>query len=117
LSARDWSDDRLHVALDLLLLIQVLWGDWWGSKLLHLVATQVHALELLSGCLNVDELLLQSLLLLCEVHVGSYQLSIQVWVHLFLAVLINKDLRRSKNLLWNGVHLSISVHLTVSVLA
>jgi hypothetical protein len=69
----------------------------------------------LSSCLDIDELLLQTLLLLCKVHVGSYQLSIEVWVHLFLAVLIYEDLGRCKWLLWNRVHLAI-VHRVVSLL-
>jgi len=118
LSTHHWCDYWLHLVLDLLLLIHVLWCDRRRSKLLlHLVSqSQVQSLELLGSGLHVDELLLQTLLLLCEVHVGSYQLSIEVRIHLFLAVLINEDLGRCKRLLRNGVHLTIAVHLVISIL-
>lgn len=109
LGSHHWCDDWLHIVLDLLLLIHILRCDRRRSKLLlHLVShPQVQTLELLSSCLDIDELLLQTLLLLCKVHVGSYQLSIEIWVHLLLAVLINEDLGWCKRLLWNGVHLTI----------
>lgn len=117
LRTHDWRDDWLHGALDLLLLIHVLWRDGWRSELLlHLIShTQIHALELLSRSLDVDKLLLETLLLLSEIHIGSNQLSIQVGVHLFLAVLINVDFRRSENLLRGRIHLAV-VHLVVSTL-
>lgn len=111
--AHDWSDDRLHVVLNLLL-IHVLWSDWWSSKLLLLHA-QIHALELLGGCLNVGKLLLETLLLLCEVHVGSYQLSIQVWIHLLLTMLVNQNLGRCENLLWYRVHLIVGVVIDLAI--
>jgi hypothetical protein len=103
LSTYHRCDDWLHLVLDLLLLVKVLWRDWRRSKLLlHLVShSQVHALELLGGSLNIGKLLLEALLLLRKVHVGSYKLSIQVWVHLLLRVLINVNLRWSKDLFWH----------------
>lgn len=122
LSTHNWSDDGLHVVLDLLLVhAHILWGDRRRSKLLlHLVShAQVHALELLSSCLDVHELLLQTLLLLCKVHVGGHELGVEIGIHLLLTVLINKDLWRGKNLLWYRVHLAvvISLALTVAVLS
>ena len=118
LGTHHWSNDWLHMVLDLLLLVHVLRGDRRRSKLLlHLVShSQVHALELLGSSLDIGKLLLEALLLLCKVHVGSYKLSIQIWVHLILRVLINVNLGWSKDLLWHLIHLAISAGLTVSVL-
>lgn len=119
LSSNHRGNDWLHVGLDLLLLVHVLWSDRRSRELLvHLTShTKVHSLELLSSCLDTHELLLKSLLLLCKVHVGSNQLSVQVWIHSFLAVLINEDLRWSKNLFRDRVHLTVVVdtHLVVVV--
>ncbi len=122
LSTNDWSDDWLHAVLHLLrlLLVHILRRDGRGRELLlHLAChTQIHALELLSSCLDAHELLLESLLLLRKIHVGSNQLSIQVWIHRFLTVFINQNLRRRENLLWNRIHLTIVVdtHLIISIL-
>lgn len=105
LGAHHGGDDWLHVVLDLLLLVHVLWSDWWSGELLLHAGVQIHALELLSGLLNTDELLLETLLLLCEVHVCGDQLGVQVGVHLFLTMFIDVDLRWRKDLLCNWVHL------------
>lgn len=114
LSSHDGSDDWLHAGLDLLL-VHVLWSDGRSGELLllHISHSQIKTTELLSGCLHVDELLLETLLLICEVQVGGHQLGVQVGVHLLLTVLINMDLWGSEDLLWNRVHLARLVGLVV----
>jgi len=111
LSSRHRSNDWLHILLRLLIHGEA-GSDWRGSKLLlHLTThiAQIHALELLCGSLNVDELLLQSLLLFCQIHIRSDQLSIQIWIHLFLAMLIDMNLGRGEDLLRQRVHLAVVV--------
>ena len=128
LGAWNSSNNWLHLllkVLNLLLILLVLLpihgitrSNWWSSKvlllllllLLHAVhSVQVHALELLSCGLNIDELLLKTLLLLGQIHVCSDQLSVQVWIHLLLAMLVNVDLWWSKNLLRKRVHLAVAI--------
>lgn len=125
LSSWNSGDNWLHLllkVLNLLLILLVLlsihgisWSNGWSSKvllllLLHAVhSVQVHALELLSRGLNIDELLLKTLLLLGQIHVCSDQLSVQVWIHLLLAMLVDVDLWWSKNLLRKRIHLAVAV--------
>lgn len=125
LGAWNSGDNWLHLLLKILNLLLVLLillsvhgvarSNWWSSKvllllLLHAVhSVQVHALELLGRGLNIDKLLLKTLLLLGEIHVRSNQLGVQVWIHLLLAMLVDVDLRWSKNLLRKRVHLTVAI--------
>lgn len=97
----------LHVSELLLLLVdgQLLLGE--------LRVVEIQLLELLSGSLHASKLLLKSLLLLSQIHVGSDKLSIEVRIHLFL-LLFHCELGRSQDLL-NGVLLVH--HVAVAVLS
>lgn len=114
LSTNDWCDDWLHALLELLLLVR-LRSDGRSNELL-LSHTQAHALKLVCSSLNAHELLLETLLLLGEVHVGSDQLSIQVRIHVLLELLIDLNLWWGEDLLWNRVHLTLRIHLAVNLL-
>ena len=132
LGAWNSSNNWLHLLLKVLNLLLVLLvllpihgitrSNWWSSKVLRLLllhavhSVQVHALELLSCGLNIDELLLKTLLLLGQIHVCSDQLGVQVWVHLLLAVLVDVNLWWSKNLLRKRVHLAVAVIIAIALL-
>lgn len=112
LSSHHWSNYWLHVVLDLLLVHAHVGSDGRGRELLlHVLAhlAQIQTLKLLSSGLNIDELLLKTLLLLCKVHVGGNQLSIQVRVHLILASFVDMNLGRSEDLLRQRIHLTVVV--------
>jgi hypothetical protein len=83
----------LHVSELLLLLIE--------SQLLlsELRVAEVELLELLGSGLHAPKLLLEALLLLGQVHVGSDKLGVQVRVHVLLSLLINGELRGGQNLI------------------
>lgn len=99
----------LKVTKMLLLLIQ--------SHLLlcKLRVVQVKLLELLSSGLNLAQLLLESLLLLGQIHVGCNKLSIQVGIHLLLSLVINGEFRRGKNLV-HSVLLVLLLNLLLHLL-
>ena len=69
-----------------------------GELLLLNLRVDSESLELLSGGLDVAELLLQALLLLSKIRVGSNQLSVHRRVHLLLHLGVELQLGRSKNL-------------------
>lgn len=76
-----------------------------GLLLSKLVVADVELLELVSRGLDAPELLLEPLLLLCQIEIGSHKLGIQVGVHLLLELLIHGELRGSEHLV-NSVLLS-----------
>jgi len=59
---------------------------------------EVELLELLSGGLHIPKLLLETLLLLSQVHVGSHELSVDVWVHLLVDLVVEHKLGGSQYL-------------------
>lgn len=98
----------LHVAELLLLLVD---GDLLLSEL---GVVQVELLELLGSGLDVPKLLLKTLLLLSQVHVGGDELGVEVGVHL-LGLLVEGELGRSQDLI-NSVVLGLHVLLLDTVL-
>ena len=114
-------DDRLQPVLQLLI-VKTHAGCYWRyrrldvSLLLAEVVIDVHLLELLSSGSNVDELLLQTHLLLCQVLVGSHELSVQIWIHLRVTLIsYNRYRWGCQNLLGEGVHLTIAAHAVAVV--
>lgn len=84
-----------------------------GLLLSKLVVADVELLELVGSGLDAPELLLEPLLLLSQIEIGSHELGIQVGVHLLLELLIHGELRGGEHLV-NSVLLSH--HVLVSLL-
>ncbi len=81
--------------------------------LLARVRAQVHATKLLSCCLHIHELLLQRSLPLREISVGRDQLVIIALIDL-TALAFDLNSRWCKDVLREGVHLTVTVQLCVT---
>lgn len=84
-----------------------------GLLLSKLAVVDIELLELMGRGLDAPELLLEPLLLLGQIEVGSHELGIQVGIHLLLELFIHGELRGGEHLI-NSVLLSH--HTLVSLL-
>ena len=67
-------------------------------------SAKVQATKLLGCSLDVEQLLLKSSLLLCEIGVCGEKL-IQILIHVFASVSVDLNRWRCKDMLWKRVHL------------
>src|SRR5271155_59344 len=106
-AVRDSLDDRLQTLLKLLIVEA---GAWADRRLVLLPnrrrsSAKVQATKLLGCSLDVEQLLLKSSLLLCEIGVCGEKL-IQILIHVFASFSVDLNRWRGKDMLWKRVHLS-----------
>lgn len=89
--------DWLHAML-LLLVVETETGCHGQLLVICRLLTQIHVLKLLSRSGHVDELLLETHLLLSKILVRANQLIVEVGIHLRIILVSNLDGRRSKDL-------------------
>jgi hypothetical protein len=106
-AVRDSLDNRLQTLLKLLIVEACVWAD---GRLVLLPyrrhrPPKAQATKLLVCSLDVEQLLLKSSLLLCEIGVCGEKLIIQILIHVFASFSVDLNRRRCKDMLWKRVHL------------
>jgi hypothetical protein len=109
-AVRDGLDDGLQTLLKLLSIEACARADGrlvLGPNRRHGPA-KVHATKLMGGSLDVEQLLLESSLLLCEIRVGGEKLVVQILIHVFASFSIDLNRWRREDVLGKRVHLPTS---------
>ena len=112
----DGLDDRLKSIHKLLVVVAIAGHRRRLSKVLLLI--EVHPLQLSLGCCrDIDQLLLETHLLLRKILVGSHEFGVEIRVHVGVVMLPKLDSRRCKDWLRTWIHLNVSVRVVSALLA